>query len=163
MKLILIFSIVLIIGFFAYQMFVGNDDNQVQLTDYATELQKLAESKNKIEHKANDSSANPAYEGTDSFSESRQNVSSHTNTSKSLLQPSEHASGNVTGDASDYASNHMSPEGETLQDDSGLDAMEVQVSNTPAPEADYIATESISGLPIPSEETLQSTSKTDMR
>lgn len=163
MKLILIFSMVLIIGFFTYQMFVGNDDDQVQLTDYATELQKLAESKNRVEHRASDSSANAAYEDTDSFSASRQNVSSLTNTSKSLLQLSEHASGNVIGDASDYASNHMSPEGETLQDDSGLDAMHVQVSEAPAPEADYIATESISGLPIPSEEPLQSTSKTDMR
>ena len=163
MKLILIFSMVLIIGLFTYQVFVGNGDNQVQLTDYATELQKLAESKNKIEHRANDSSANSAYEGTGSFSASHQNVSSLTNTSKSLLQPSEHASGNVIGDASDYASNNMSPEGETLQDDSGLDAMQVQVSEAPAPEADYIATESISGLPIPSEEPLQKKSKTDMR
>lgn len=163
MKLILIFSMVLIIGLFTYQVFVGNDEDQVQLTDYATELQKLAESKNKIEHSSNDSSANAAYEDTDSFSASRQNVSSLTNTSKSLLEPSEHESGNVIGDASDYTSNNMSPEGETLQDDSGLDAMQVQVSEAPAPEADYIATESISGLPIPSEEPLQKKSKTDMR
>ncbi|WP_269520980.1 hypothetical protein [Alteromonas sp. BMJM2] len=162
MKLILIFSMALIVGFCTYRVFSVNEDKQVQLSDYAIELQKLAASKKEVGNNAVDSPANAAYEGTDSSSALLQNKSSLTNTSKSLLQPSDHASGNVIGETSDHASNLMSPENETLQDDSGLDAMQVQVSQAPAPEADYIVSESISKLPIPSEEPLQDKSKTDM-